>query len=265
MKLFLQNTKDAIEQLYGSEITKCFPNYAKFWEEFVGDPSKSVPVAYGLLFDLSIEAGERERINEIYEEICMSHYSLFCNLTGTHFQLENLKKALRLKNRKRKYFEHWEAFEVCYFHLGSVFYQMYHLWGLIFLLKGEVTRNKKGRFEPHIRPKLKNYLDNKEQSSLCKGIDQLEERITDLRDNIVHYSRQASEIHFGEFYIPMKTRKGKTWTTQHETDEWLETSRKIREDLEEIEKLINAIHSLLIEELSNFLKKSHIKVNRYGA
>jgi hypothetical protein len=261
MEIFIKNTKDMVEQLYGSEITKLFPNYAKFWEEFIGDPKKGIPVPYGLLFDSSICAKDREQINEIYNEICMSHYSLFCHLAGTHFQLENLKNILKLDNSKRKYFQHWETFEVCYFHLGSAFYQMYHLWGLIFLLKKEVTRDANGQFRPSVKEKLKNYLNNEGQGSLCGKIDELDEGIKDLRDSIVHFSRGAAKIVSDEFWIPFKIEQ-RTWARQHRTNKWLETFRKIKKDLEETEKLINSIHGFLIKEFREFLITSRIKVNR---
>jgi hypothetical protein len=257
--IFTEKTKDIIEQLYGPELLMLFPNYSAFWEEFIGDPKKDIPIAYGLLFPSNL-AGQEE-IEEAYDEICMAHYSLFCHLAGTHFQLENLKRVLKLDDFRRKYFEHWETFEVCYFHLGSVFYQMYHLWGLIFLLKKEVTRDKSGRFQASIKNKLKNYLEDSGQDSLCEEIDELDEEIKDLRDNIVHFSRGASEVHFGEFHIPKKTGR-EAWKKQHETEEWLETSKKIKMDLVGTEKLINSIHSLLIKEFRNFLKANKIRVNR---
>lgn len=260
MKIFLQNTKDVVEQLYGSEITKLFPNYAKFWEEFIGDPKKARPVSYGLLFDSSISTKDQGQINEIYDEICMAHYSLFCHLAGTLFQLENLKNILKLDDSKKKYFEHWETFEVCYFHLGSAFYQMYHLWGLIFLLKKELTRDNKGRIRG-IKKRLKNYLNNEGQGSLCRKIDELDEGIRDLRNSIVHFARGAAKIVSGEFWIPLRVQQ-KTWVTQHRTNKWLETSAKTKKDLEETEKLINSIHNFLIKEFREFLRKNRIRVNR---
>lgn len=257
---FIQQTRDIIEQLYGSEITKLFPNYSVFWEKFIGDPKKDIPVAYGLIFPSDIAAERHEEVEKIYDEICMAHYSLFCHLAGTHFQSENMKGILKLDDFKRKYFEHWETFEVCYIHLGSAFYQMYHLWGLIFLLRNEVTIDKRGRFQPSIKTKLKDYLKNLSQDSLCEKIDKLDEEIKNLRDNIVHFSRVASEVHFGEFYIP-KMIEPEAWKKQHEKEEWLETSRKIRKDLEETEKLINSIHDFLIREYGDFLTTNKIKIN----
>jgi len=252
--IFIQKTKDAIEQLYGLEIIKLFPNYSIFWEEFIGDPKKDTPVPYGLLFP-SIKAERRGQIEEIYHEICMAHYSLFCHLAGTHFQLETLEKALKLNDFRKKYFEHLEAFEVCYFHLGSAFYQMYHLWGLIFRLKKE----EKGS----IKSKLEDYLVKASQGSLCKKIDELDKGIKNLRDYIVHFSRGASEVHFGEFYIPLKVTR-ETWQKQHKSEEWLETSRKIKKDLKDTEELINSIHDFLIKEFRDFLKANNVRVNREG-
>jgi hypothetical protein len=251
--VFIQKTKDAIEQLYGLEVVRLFPNYSIFWEEFIGDPKKDTPIPYGLLFPPGIEAKRRGQIEEIYHEICMAHYSLFCHLAGAHFQLKNLEEALKLNDSKRKYFEHWEAFEVCYFHLGSALYQMYHLWGLIFRLK----KDKKGS----IKSKLKDYLVKASQGFLCTKIDELDDGIKNLRDHIVHFSRGASEVHFGEFYIPLKITR-ETWEKQHKSEEWLETSRKIKKDLQDTEKLINGIHNFLIKEFREFLKTNNLRVNR---
>jgi hypothetical protein len=261
MSDFVQETKDIIEQSCGSQITKLFPNYSVFWEEFIGDPRKDVPIAYGLIFPSDIEAERQEAIVKIYDEICMAHYSLFCHLAGTHFQQENMKRILKLDDFKRKYFEHWETFEVCYFHLGSAFFQMYHLWGLIFLLRNEITRDERGHFHPSVKTKLKDYLQNNNQNSLCGRIDTFDEEIKNLRDNIVHFSRVASEVHFGEFYIPKKIEP-EAWKEQHETEEWLETSKKTKIDLEETEKLINSIQDFLIRDFRDFLTTNKIKINR---
>lgn len=261
MNAFVQQTKDIVEQLYGSEITRLFPNYSFFWEEFIGDPKKDVPIAYGLIFPSDTKNEKQKEMENTYDEICMAHYSLFCHLAGTHFQLENVKRILKLDDFKRRYFEHWETFEACYFHLGSAFYQMYHLWGLIFQLRNEITRDRRGHFHPSIKSKLKDYLEKNNQNSLCGRIDTLDEEIKNLRDNIVHFSRVAGEIHFGEFYIP-KMIEPETWKKQHETEDWLETSKKIRMNLEETEKLINSIHDFLIREFRDFMTTNKIKTNR---
>ena len=259
--IFVKGTKDFVEHLYGSTITVSFPNYAKFWSDFVGNPNYRVPKSYGLLYKTNITEGERKTVNSIYEEICMAHYSLFCHLAGTHFQMHNLSKLRKsTKGMPKKYFEYWETFEVCYFHLGSAFYQMYHLWGLIFLLENRVTRRSDGSFSRSIKPLLKNYLSNAGQGLLCKEIDDLDGSIKVLRDNIVHFSREASDYVNGEFLIPAELEK-KIWTKKHDTKNWLETSRLTKEHLMRTEKLIDAIHHYLIMEFKDFLTKRGIAVN----
>ena len=260
MSVFIRETKDAIEQLYGSEITDLFPNYSVFWEAFVGDPKKSVPLPYGLVYPQTMLPEKQGEIDEVYQEICMAHYSLFCHLAGAHFQLESLLKSVKLDDPRRKYFEHWEAFEVCYIHLGSALNQMYHVWGLLFLLKGEIERDRNGKLRG-AKGKLKNYLSANGHSSVCQNIDQLDEEIKKLRDNIIHYSRGASELHFGEYYIPLEITQ-ETWQNQHQSEEWQETSRKVRSDIEATERLINKIHTFLIKELGDLLKSEKIKMDR---
>ena len=60
--IFVQKTKDTVEQLYGPEIIKLFPNYSIFWEEFIGDPKKVIPVAYGLLFPSSMKKRGKSKL-----------------------------------------------------------------------------------------------------------------------------------------------------------------------------------------------------------
>lgn len=252
-----QNTKDPVEQQFNVKITKYFPQYSVFWSKFIGDPKKESPTPYGLLFDKSIKSEDIRRIEDIYEEICMSHYSLFCHLAGAHFQKDNLNDALT----KGKYFDYWEAFEVCYFHLGSAFYQMYHLWGLLFLLKAEVTRNSEGYFHPGVKSKLKGYLEGRGKTDLSTKIDELDEEIKDLRDNIVHYARTAARSIFGVPCIPRKIDQ-KTWKKQRESREWVKTPSKVQRDLKQTEVLINEIHIFLIEEFNDYLNTKGIIVNR---
>lgn len=254
-----RKTRDPIEQLYGGEITRNFPRYAEFWIEFIGDPKKAGPTAYGLLFNRTIPEEDKKRMNEIYEEVCMAHYSLFCHLAGAHFHIENLKESLPINDQK-SYFEYWDSFEDCYFHLGSAFYQTYHLWGLIFLLKGEMKRNKKGRIFG-AKSKLKKYLEKRGKIAFSSRIDDLDEGIKNLRDNIVHYARTASRPILGIPCIPREIKQ-ETWKKQHESGEWMDTLIKVQSDLKKTENLINNIHIFLIEEFRNYLMKSKIKIDR---
>ena len=165
MSDFIKGTKDLVEQLYGEQVSKNLPNYGAFWVKFIGDPKKDVPMPYGLNFSKASHGTNIAQINPNYEELCMAHYSLFCHLSGAHFQLELLKESLGLPESNTRSFKHWEAFETGYIHLGSAFYQMYHLWGLIFLLKGIIKR-KNGRFVPGPKKNLESIFKAEDKRHL---------------------------------------------------------------------------------------------------
>jgi len=256
---FINKTKDVVEQLYGAKVIQDFPNYAEFWIKFIGDPKKGTPDAYGLSYDPNFKSEEREKIDKIYDEICMAHYSLFCHLAGAHFQSEQLESILKLGDSKDKFFQHWETFEIGYFHLGSVFYQVYHLWGLLFLLKGEVTRTNQG-FKPRIKEKLRDYIRTKGQITLLTEFDDIIKGIKDIRDSVVHFSRVASLYIDGEYLIPFNLKQT-IWAEQVKEGGWLETCRKTKSDLRRTEEVVNTIHDYLIAEVDNFLKGKQIKIN----
>jgi hypothetical protein len=259
--IFVNGTKDPIEKLYGSIVVNSFPNYAKFWADFIGNPNYRVPKAYGLLYKSNISTAERERVNNIYQEICMAHYSLFCHLGGTYFQIENLKKLLKSRlNADKKYFEYWEAFEISYFHLGCIFYQLYHLWGLFFLLKRVVTRNSRGDFNPKIKPLLTDYLTFYKENTVLTEMQKLDDSVKVIRDNIVHFSRNVLKYIDGEFWIPAKFERA-LWIRKRKTKDWLETFRLIKDHLNRTEKLIDHIHLYLVVELKDYFAKEGIAVN----
>lgn len=262
LNVFIDGTKDPIEILYGSTVTTLFPNYAEFWCNYVGNPKFRVPKSYGLLYKSSVSETERKRRNDIYQEICMVHYSLFCHLAGAHFQIDNLRKIKKTtKSWKKKYFEYWEAFEVGYFHLGSTFYQMYHLWGLYFLFRRYVTRNPNGRFNQGIKSLLKKYLIYYgEKNTLLKEMEELDDSVRIIRNNIVHFSRDASDFINKEFLIPAELEKN-LWSKKHKEKEWLDTFKLITEHLSRTEKMIDSIHLYLIVELIDYFIKEGIAVN----
>ena len=184
MKNFSSDTKDSIERLYQSTILTNFPNYALFWNKFVGvkfSKSRNL-LPYGLKYPTGMSASQRKDISLNYRELTISHYTLFCQLAGAHFQLEELKKY-PIKHSRLSYFRHFEHFESCYLHLGIVFDQMYHLWGILFYLQGR-GRNK-------IRGKLETYLTGKRKKYMWIKFKKLNSDSIELRNNITHFARGA--------------------------------------------------------------------------
>jgi hypothetical protein len=69
---------------------------------------------------------DQSRIREGYEEICIAHYTLFCQLAGAHHQMKQAVEALQIGERER-HFLFWEACDNFYQHLQNAIYMMYHL------------------------------------------------------------------------------------------------------------------------------------------
>lgn len=217
----LKDSKDAIEQLYGSVILKYFPNYEVFWGKFIGNPNAERIEPYRYVFPSSIESNEKNRILREYERVQMVHYSLFCHLAGAHFQLKGLENTENIQDSKVRYFKHWEHFEVGYMHLGSVFYMLESLWKIVLKLKGYPDKFRD----------IEAYLGLKGKNELMKALDEFTTFVKIRRDQAVHYGRMFARSHKGRFYVPLEVHRDMKWSELHKTAEWIETVVKLREDI----------------------------------
>jgi hypothetical protein len=253
MKEFLTDTQDLIEQLYGPTILTNFPNYAQFWNKFIGvkTSQNNVLLPYGLKFPVLYPKPQKQFLNMKYRELSMSHYSLFCHLAGTRFQLHELQ-GNPIINTGESYFRHFEHFESCYMHLGTVFYQNYHLWDILFEVKGVSTGRSKSD--------LKNYLITKRKKYLWEKLEKLSSSSVDLRNNITHFARGASIIADGRCFVPVLNRKDVHWENQWKFRDWIDTKIKAEQDLTAVERFLDQLHACLIDELENYLKNANIKV-----
>ena len=136
----MEKSKDAIEKLFGSTILQTFPNYEIFWSKFIGDPNAAEPQSYEYIFPDTISKDEREGIMKKVEQIQITNYSLFAELAGAHFQLDELTKLGRIDS-EQGYFRHWEHFEVAFLHLGSVFYMLDEIFNILNKLTHISERN----------------------------------------------------------------------------------------------------------------------------
>lgn len=251
--LSLKDSKDIIEQLYGNDILKYFPNYEIFWLKFIGNPNAKQVEPYKYVFPSDMSLEEKREILGEYERIQMIHYSLFCHLAGAHFQLKELETIEKIQDFKERYFSHWEHYEVGYIHLGSVFYLFKSLWNIILKLK-----KYPGRFRG-----LKRYLTSTRKNELGKSLDEVETIVKIRRDQAVHYGRIFTFLHKGKFYVPLKVHRDMKWSEANKIEEWIETIVSLREDIIETEKLINDLHQILISEYEDFTIKKGIQID-YG-
>jgi hypothetical protein len=246
-----------IERAYSADVLNLFPEYGCFWQKFIGVKSHSdFPgriFSYGLRFPSDFEEGERTHIGQVYEEITMAHYSLFCHLAGAHFQIRQLERTIGLSNPQTNQIEHWEAFEVTYLHLGIVFNETHHLWNLLATLKDASTNSG--------TQLMKNVLVAANKPKIYTEFEQLEIDIKARRNNVTHYSRGASWIWNGKLYVPLKQTQNTPWTVELQGKEWIETLPKAKTDLRYVEITINSIHAHLIELFETFLNEKRILVD----
>jgi hypothetical protein len=252
--LSLKNSKDSVEQLYGDDVLKHFPNYEKFWVEFIGNPKADQVEPYKYRYPDNMTTEERNRIEKSYLKIRMSHYTLFCHLAGAHFQEKELKNARSVKDPNEKYFRCCEHFEAAYMHIGSAFYVLATLWNTVLKL---IEHREGGRgFD-----KLERFLNAKGKSELVKGLKEIDEDIMNRRHLPVHYGRVIAMWYQGEMYVPLKVREEMLWSQGNETTEWRRSDSQLHSDLVQTEKLINELHEILIEEYRGFITSKNIVID----
>jgi len=183
----------------------------------------------------------------------MAHYSLFCNLAGAHYQVAQLERTLGLGDTQTKQFEHWEAFEVAYLHLGIVFNEIHHLWDILSDLE-LATRSLGTQL-------MKTTLSHAGKADAWKKFNELECDIKARRDNVTHYARGASRSVDGKVYVPLHQARNVLWTLELESKEWIQTLPKAKADLRQVEVIANAIHELLIERLDTYFTKKQVQVD----
>ena len=249
--LSLQDSKDPIEQLYGDDVLKYFPNYELFWVKFIGNPTAKRAEPFKYLFPSDMLPHEKDRILREYERIQMVHYSLFCHLAGAHFQLEELENTENIHGSKERYFRHWEHYEVGYTHLGSVFYMLNALWKTVLKLK---------KYPGNLR-ELKKYLISQEKGGLVKKLDEVEAAVKIRRDQAVHYGRMFAWFYKDKFYVPLEVHRDMMWSESMKTVKWVRTNIKLSEDIIETEILINELHNFLITEYRDFINEEKIQID----
>ncbi len=282
MKEFSKDTKDCIEQLYSKEILKNFPNYANFWSKFIGvkitKKSKRL-LPYGLKFSSKFK-GDKKQKTILYERLTMAHYHIFCSLASAHEQLKILNKSYKIKNSKRKYFKHWEAFDLAYSQLGTAINQVYHLWGCFFLFSKalEIEIRCKNKNRQWITKKfsvthknsdikgtekyLRYFLSNHKKRQIYEPFSEVVNEINIVRNNIVHFSKTSHISLANKFHIPIRIKKNILWSRMNMKQQFkIPTDKKLIQNIEMLEKSINELHTFIIIKIEKYLKSNGIFIN----
>jgi hypothetical protein len=261
------DARDPIERLFARRILQRFPKYGEFWNRFVGFSSRTkYPSPYGLKIPQAIPRSERSQIRRSYEEMCMAHYSLFCHLAGGHFGTYKLKASFPTSS-KSNWFKHWETFESVYLHLGICFNEVYHLWDLLFLLRGEMKRIPNGEIRqmrggPTRSSLMDTEFKNARKLGALVAFKSLKNEISARRNNMTHYARGSTLVIENRPYVPMRVQSNIPWRRELRTKKWWETSLKAAQDLKRTEDVIDATHSVLIAGLDLHFSNKGIAIQR---
>jgi len=255
---FPADTLDRIEKLFADEILKNFPYYGIFWEKFVGrdENNTSLLLPYRLEFPSNMSHAEKEAILNAHNNICLFHYSLFCQLAGAHFQLEQTVAALNEKDPQERHFLFWEAFDNFYTHLGNARFQMLNLWEETCKITCMTLRY------PPDENGLKQYLQDNSQNDLVNKIEKIKENVIKLRNNLVHYARNAFILIEGKYFIPLPIKRDPKLSEMLNHREAQEVTKKMEFDLMEFEKMLNEILPFIAKELDKGFDMKGIKIRR---
>jgi predicted small secreted protein len=262
---FLHDTLDPIERKYGKIIVVNFPNYAIFWNKYVGvrlDGNMIRP--YKLIYDRTIGVNEKKVIRNNFNLINMYHYSIFTNLVGSYIQYDDIVASKYMKSVDVMHTRHWDAFETFYIKLGNVLNINAALWSLILELNGKYNSSFNKSFQQ--------YLISNRKKNIWSEYIRFNNIVKIIRNDVVHFSRIAGSYIQGiGFFTPYRKRypskpigqdrPKKTWAEQIRSKEFMQTDYKVKRDLSNCEKLLDKMYTLLIVELDLYITNSKIKVN----
>ena len=270
MKSF-NDTRDPIEIIFKNRILKRFPNYAIFWETFIGFREDKLPnpCPYGLIFPESYDVKEKQRVEKSYLTINMICHHLFCSLAIAEDSLDNYLRNIPRKPTPNAYFESFYSLNGFYLNLGICRDMINRLIAeiIVNLLKVDLQieecdtcNNRKPGYLDAFIP----YLE-KEDSDLVLNFKEWKSRIGRIRSRLNHQGRPGIVIKKDGEYMPKHLPRKADWKNDH--DEVINKGNGIRvtdameKDLEDSEKIINALFDIFIIKLKSFFDKEGISVN----
>lgn len=271
MKSF-NDTKDGVEILFKDSILKRFPNYARFWEKFYGYKNEFLPNLrpYGLRFPVNYNTKSRVRIENIYHEINIVYYHIFCSLSSAYYELENFKNSSS-SHKLTKNFILIHSINSFYLNIGICRDMVNRLIKLILIdlanedMKIPTKCKECGQGELGYLNSFNDYL-HKKKYRFAKKFEGWKSRINKIRSRLSHYGSIGFIIdpNSGEEYMPDKLARDQTWKKDWEQ---IKTGNKrrvidsINYDLKATEEILNLLFNIFIKKFQESLNKEKIKIN----
>ena len=121
-----------------------------------------------------------------------------------------------------------------------------------------------GRGRDELR-ELTAFLQTKERTDIIEALNYFNSNILDRRHLPVHSYRIFMMWHKGKMYVPLDVKEEMIWTEAKGTIEWNRSDKQLKSDLDFVEKLLNSLHQVLIEEYGSFIDTKKIIIDREGS
>ncbi|MCG2766884.1 MAG: hypothetical protein L6435_00665 [Anaerolineae bacterium] len=256
---FDRDVIDPIERTWKSDICKRFPEYARFWNKWIGTRlgSESLDLeGYELSFSPQSSQEDQAGVMRRYEKIRASHYVVFFNLAQVHLSLQRLIGCFKALSGECKGVDAEEATAEASFMIASCWRFLGDAINMLDSLVTSILRINSG-----IKPResgaewLKKKLEGQD-GFLRQYEDLFEKHIRRFRDLYTHHPPHPVAIDKdGRWLVPKNPpadREDLTWSEQVERmkeKEKIEVTQCISESLEATESLFNTIWPTLSAEL----------------
>jgi len=268
MKQFAES-KDPVEILFKSEIEPRFPNYSKFWEQFIGFREDHLPklLPYGLTFPENYDKDKKQKIADAYSKILESNYHLFRSLANVHFDVRDYLSNYKVPGPKC-YFIRSKAFDSFYLNLGICRDMVSNLVESILIeICGEAISKSKECNVCHKKNKstLDEFYEYLKQSNqqFAEDFKNWKSRVGKIRSRLNHINPIGKQVYpTGEEFITREFYRGTLgddWNKMR-SDNKIEIREVLENDLEKTEKLLNLLYTFFSGKLKDGLSKEKIVI-----
>jgi hypothetical protein len=258
---FPRDSTDQIEQYWWPTLSKNFPNYAQFWEDYIGRKEiQGRLLPYGLQIPPLIPANRRTEIEDAYSLLVLSHYSLFCEIAGAYRQLKEAKCADSSGPGPDRLFLFIEAFNAFYDHLGTARNMLIRTWTQAERMNGGPFRQGAVQAStPAVV--IEKYLRLTKNTVVLNLLLDVESDIIAIRNDHIHQFSGYFALIGGRFYLlpPTSASQSRLQSRTKPPPAELATVR-MSQDLVRLEQLSDGSDGLLSPELALWLQREGIGV-----
>lgn len=260
---YLKESGDLVEQDLADIVCPLIPSYAVLWARFIGNQGARIASAYPLLgMDRLGDEGLRRDIEERFEVVCASHYTMFTHVYSAQKKLAQAK-TLELSGAPRTGFGHADYFEVLeefYFHFGIVLTQLERIWAAIDGLDPDDRELRK-------QVALKFNVQFTEAAWRVQRTE-LYDILDNTRNAIEHYARAGIMIDQAQnrYFVKLPRDKEERWSKYRQREGQEAPATEVMEhDFTQLLAFVKLCYPILIEKLMTFLTTHGLQASAEAA